>query len=600
MTTGKNDECISISLMWPKLILSSTALAPVASGSNTNNAEGVPGTDNNVIKTVVNSGVNLDVNVLKDTGLDLLLMKGLAGDGNIDISYNLTKYITKEPEVICYRLNVIDDLVKYPGIMTCFEEILPDIRELNDNINGTGRVSFMDKNLVDILGRLSELQLYSACIKKIYGVMNGYKGKFTSEGLKSLYKKVSEIAESDNFNIMTKELEALRNESKKLSSVTIGVNLNEQLKPVEAVLVSINNEKYNSGSLMDKLSNLDFKANKYTGISQLQVIDNTVTEGTGNNIIFRQAIINSLNNILKSIVKPVIPVIEKYVDVSAGFLAALHSDFAYYIGAIQFIGKFRGRGYPMCRPQVEVRGSRICEIDNVYNMTLAEKISNPADMVMNDIQFNDKARIFVLTGPNRGGKTTFVQAIGQAQVLFQLGLYVPGTRAQISPADGIFTHFPVEEGEAAGMGRLGEECKRMADIIYKLDRYSFVLMNESFSSTSPGEGIYIARDVILGLKFIGVRALFATHFHDLASDLDEMNKQTEGVSIIDSLVTGVKEKDDSSKAGNILTERTYKVRRIPPQGKSFAAEVADYYGISIEKITRKLADRGILPLEQES
>jgi DNA mismatch repair ATPase MutS len=67
----------------------------------------------------------------------------------------------------------------------------------------------------------------------------------------------------------------------------------------------------------------------------------------------------------------------------------------------------------------------------------------------------------ILTGPNQGGKTTYMQAIGLAQVMAQSGLFVPGRRARISPVDGIHTHFPVEERVGLGLGRFGDEARRI-------------------------------------------------------------------------------------------------------------------------------------------
>jgi len=289
------------------------------------------------------------------------------------------------------------------------------------------------------------------------------------------------------------------------------------------------------------------------------------------------------------------------------FVSRIYEELKFILACVNFIKEIRSFGVNMCKPKVLPMRTKVCEIKDIYNLNLAYSIheiyknSNISALITyNDVSFNNKKPI-VITGPNQGGKTTYIQAVGQAQVMFQLGLYVPGTKAFMSPVDGMFTHFPVEESEAEGMGRMGEECKRLAEIFRKADQYSLVLMNESFSSTSPGEGMYIARDVMLGFRMIGARAIYATHFHDLAADLEKMKAEIHGSSIIDSLVTGVKDNEEGrefvkgeGKEQGKLTERTYKVKRMPPQGRSFAAEIADYYGISMEKITKLLMERGMV------
>lgn len=279
----------------------------------------------------VTDSVDIDVNVLKDLGMDYIFMRILGGSNDTgsaeNADNNLHKYITDDPEVISYRLDAIDDLMSSPELIKCFEEILPYITDLKENIHGAGRINAVDKNLADVLSRMSELQVYVECVNRLNSTMNGkkeeYKQEYKSQGLKWLYKKISGIANSDSFKSLAEELSKVKDESRKLSSVTIGVNLDEQLKPAEAVLVSVNNEKYSSGSLIDKLTNLEFKANKFTGISRLQVIDNSLAAGAGRNLIFRQSIINSLNSILKSVVKPVIPVIEKYEELMKGSIDIL-------------------------------------------------------------------------------------------------------------------------------------------------------------------------------------------------------------------------------------------------------------------------------------
>ena len=104
---------------------------------------------------------------------------------------------------------------------------------------------------------------------------------------------------------------------------------------------------------------------------------------------------------------------------------------------------------------------RNCCLRDIYNLKLGIKSANGEnlDIVTNDIDFNDDRRIYILTGPNRGGKTTITQAVGLAFLLAQNGIYVPATQMKFSPCDSIFTHFPADENDTVDLGRLGEEAK---------------------------------------------------------------------------------------------------------------------------------------------
>lgn len=202
-------------------------------------------------------------------------------------------------------------------------------------------------------------------------------------------------------------------------------------------------------------------------------------------------------------------------------------------------------------------------------------------MVKNDIDFDDNAKIYVLTGPNRGGKSVITCAVGQIQALAQLGLPVPADSAVISPVTAIYTHFPTgSEGDGAiEKGRLGEECDRLNKIFEVIDKYSLILLDESFSSTGSYEASYIASEVLTGFSIIGCRCLFSTHLHELSNQLDEINAKckAEGGVPIDTLVAGIQG-----------TERSFEIIRAKPDGKSYARDIAEKFGLSYERIMKRV------------
>jgi len=230
-----------------------------------------------------------------------------------------------------------------------------------------------------------------------------------------------------------------------------------------------------------------------------------------------------------------------------------------------------------------------------YNVNLAIRMSYKAEsgnlqehIISNDACFDEEGRIFILTGPNSGGKTTNAQAIGLTQVLMQCGLYVPCSRAEISPVDAIHVYLNVEEQAALETGRLGVESKRIGELFGAATPNSMVLLNESFSSTSPGESYYLMKDIVSALKLLGVRAVVATHLHDLAESIEHINKEVEGTSRLISMVAGIRE---GTEHGDTLSNRSYKVRSGRPQGKSFAMDIARQYGISFDQLSETIRER---------
>jgi DNA mismatch repair ATPase MutS len=234
----------------------------------------------------------------------------------------------------------------------------------------------------------------------------------------------------------------------------------------------------------------------------------------------------------------------------------------------------------------------------MYNLRLALDMQNEKPnlhgvIVQNDVNFGPDGRIFILTGPNQGGKTVYTQAVGIAQVLFQAGLYVPAETARISPADGIYTHFASEEKSTQGIGRLSEESKRLSEIFKCVTRHGLVLLNESLSSTSSGESLYLAQDIVRALRLFSVRAVFATHLHELAEGVDSINREVSGDSLVVSLVAGVELRPGETgvDVSNNLVPRTYKIKPGPPEGHSYAKGIAVRYGISFEQLAGKWQER---------
>jgi DNA mismatch repair protein MutS len=181
--------------------------------------------------------------------------------------------------------------------------------------------------------------------------------------------------------------------------------------------------------------------------------------------------------------------------------------------------------------------------------------------------------------------------VGLCQVLAQAGVWVPAVQARLSPVDNIYTHYPVEEALEKATGRFGDEAQRLSHIFARASRHSLILFNESLISTSPGESLYIAQDIVRILRRMGVRAMFATHLHELAAGVAELNANTTGDSRIVSLVASRMEEGEEGEEG---TRRSYKIVPGRPMGRSYAREIAAKYGISYDQLTALLQRRGVL------
>ena len=301
---------------------------------------------------------------------------------------------------------------------------------------------------------------------------------------------------------------------------------------------------------------------------------------------------SDLARVLDSVCRPIARILRRYVTVQSGFLATLSGDMTFYLAAIRLMERLRNHGLPVCRPGIAPMDERAGELREAYNLNLAlqgaGETDGPDRIVRNDVCMDRDRRITILTGPNQGGKTTYTQMVGLCQILAQAGLWLPATEARVSPVDNIFTHYPVEESLAKATGRFGDEAQRLSQIFKRATRHSLILLNESLASTSPGESVYLAQDISRILRRMGTRAIFATHLHELAAAVPQLNAEMDGGSGLVSLVASrLQDGEDGDK-------RSYKILPGPPMGRSYAREIASKYGISYEQLTTLLQERGVL------
>lgn len=542
-----------------------------------------------------------------DFGIEKIIRHMSEYSGSEELTEKLILNVCDDPEILRYRIDIVSDLYQQTGILNELETYLPEIRGLQTVYHQQSK-DIHAEAIRKVTWRLELLRKYVACVNGLYAILYRNQQKYESAGLRRLLARVTEITESEQFQNLQQHIPELRRQLLNMQSVTIGINLDHHLKPVEAVFLSVEPRPFKKQSILSKFFGLRSNDEKYNGMSQFH----SLALGSGAGSAIDEALFRDLNDVFQAALTPIGGFLRQYVNVNIQWLFELERELAFYSGAVRLINKLSDAGLAMCKPEVLEPGARSCDIRNGADLMLAiqlleEDPNTRLDkaIVTNDIHFGSEGRVFILTGANQGGKTTYTRSIALAHLMMQIGLYVPGTYAAMSPADWIYSHFSEDEKPTVQFGRLGEESKRLAEIFLQATPNSLVLMNESFSSTSPGESLYLCRDVVKGLKLLGCKAVFATHHHDLAAEVDTLNASTPGDGVLISMVAGVdrsydheqnedKRYESKKKSGRLMT-RTYKVTPGPPQGTSFAKDIADLYGISYEHISDILVKREVLP-----
>lgn len=512
------------------------------------------------------------------------IVRALSSDGRYasQVRMILTGLCT-DLATIGYRQDILEDVLRLPALAARLEAVLSPLASLAYNAASRWDAG----GVFQVAARLSELELYVDCVRSLLEALDAAHDQLMAAGWLELHSTLRSIAATSEFQALAAKLPALRAHIERAGSVTIGINLDAQLHPESATLLGIHAGRFDGPrSLLGRL--LSTNRDTQNGVTPLRPASERQTFGPDRQLF------QDLNHLLEEVTVPVAQALARYGHMHGGPLAALESEIAFYVGAARLIRDLQAAGHMLCRPQVAAPTERVCHIRDGFNLELLLRLrahppqnGTAPDIVPNDITFDDAGRIFILTGPNRGGKTTFTRAIGQAQVLCQAGLYVPGSAARISPVDAIYTLFPEAEQAQTGMGRLDEEATRLAAIFRDATNSSLVLLNEPLSSTSPAEALELARDVLCGLRLLGVRAVLVTHLHDLAREASALNAAVSGTSRLASLVAGVGE------GGDQFTRRTYRIAFGVPVGHSYAADVALQHGLHLSQITRTLQERGL-------
>jgi DNA mismatch repair ATPase MutS len=195
--------------------------------------------------------------------------------------------------------------------------------------------------------------------------------------------------------------------------------------------------------------------------------------------------------VLSRVAMPLLNAFDRLMD----FFKDLARQLSFYVGAINLSDFIDELGIPKIYPVVD---SRRFFFVNLYPLSLA--VSSKIRPVPSSLEINvDGSFAVIITGVNKGGKTTFLKSVGQAILLARAGLFVPADRFIVPTTGALFTHFLREEEITFSYGKFEEEVKRFRKLAESLSKGDYVLMDESFVSTNHVEASVVAENVVSAL-----------------------------------------------------------------------------------------------------
>jgi hypothetical protein len=203
------------------------------------------------------------------------------------------------------------------------------------------------------------------------------------------------------------------------------------------------------------------------------------------------------------------------------FFEMLRIELAFFIGCLNLHGALTAKGSPIAFPEplpLSSGGECAHRFTDLRDASLV--LTKGEGVVGNSVNADGKSLV-IITGANQGGKSSFLRAVGLAQVMMQSGMFVAAGSFAAEVVSGVFTHYKREEDATMKSGKFDEELARMSGIVAVIAPNALVLFNESFASTNAREGSEIAGQIVRALLDRKIKVFFVTHLYEFAHGLFE-------------------------------------------------------------------------------
>ncbi len=508
--------------------------------------------------------IKLKEETIKDLALQEVIDNISGNESEKMIIKDIFTKIPTDLEDIRYRQEILKDFLESESLTDEMTDALALIKVLKEY--GGIRTNTMqnDNSLYVLLEKLRELSVYVQVTEEIVKCLKS--NKTESVGLRKICEQLDKVVSDEKFAQAKHDINQMYEHLSNVRGAMVGVNFTpdlnvEQVSVVEFVPYRIRS-KYKFAEFAASVSN----------VVNAGAASNSIGAPPVNTRVVDPLLVTMTPQIEKHLKRhfgKVKHIMTKYIKLDGTFLTEIHEGLTFYVAMAKFGRRLRSEGCEICMPKLTQQYGSF-DIKNLYNVRLF--FAREKNIVKNDFSFTPKENLYILTGPNRGGKTIIEQALGIISVMASIGSFVTASACVGRPFSNILTHFPIDENLTINYGRLGEEAVRIKEIVKEADSRTLILFNETYSTTSSADGCYLSMDLLRILKELGSSVIFNTHIHELAMSIDEMNRW-DGESDFVSIVMEIQ--------NNI---NTFRVKRSEPELKSYARNIAEKYEITYEQM----------------
>ncbi len=391
-------------------------------------------------------------------------------------------------EEILYRHAVLNDCLKNPAVIKRLYKLAVGVIGEKQVSHWTSGVTHSSRSL--LLRAVEILKVFLGMLRTLKDIAEVDASKFESEGFSGFFLRIRE----EITNEYLVEIEEQLGELSLRDEILIGAHLGKSNRGSNYILCKpkspekwiVRAFKRGPESYTFRIDNQDENALRRLGELRNRGID-SVANTTA------QAVDHVLN-----------------------FLIMLRTELAFYLGCINLQERLTEINEPTCFPVTAAANQYQFSSEGLYDISLALKMGQ--QVVANDIKANGKSLI-IITGANKGGKTTFLRSVGLSQMMMHCGMFVPARSFTANLCTGLFTHFKRKEDISLESGKLDDELNRMSQIVNHLSAGSLVLFNEAFAATNEKEGSEIARQIAAALPEKHVKVIFVSHLYRFTHDL---------------------------------------------------------------------------------
>jgi len=482
-------------------------------------------------KSILGSrGVKVDEQVIYDLRIRELVNE-ILGRERDEFLWNLFLEHPDSLDVVIYRLMCFRDLMR-ENVYMAVKRFVEKIREAVDYLE-------MEKDAHEPhkLGlHLDAALTYIDALETFYGEISSL--GVESEGFKGFLNYVEGIIHSHHFKAMKeKAVEA----KKARDRIRIRVRI---------IGDKIHVWRFNEGEDLTKIIEELFA--RFRGGGERRVRYIPTSSGFSH---IHAAILEGAFKFFKSEYEAMERFYKEFPKIIDDGVAAFAREVRFYLVYIDFAKSLISQGYSFTIPRFTDDG-RI-NVRSFYSIPLAER----GRAVPNDIFTDGRRRIFVVTGMNGGGKTTFATSFGQLAYLAKLGVPVPAESAEIPFFSTIMTAYPVREDTRESLSRLEQDIVRAVDIMRRADSSTLVIANELFTTTTSNEGYELSKMFLEKLDRRRSYCIFVTFIPSVAS-----------LDFVISLVAQPSPEDP--------TKPSYRILPGPPPLEYMAVRIASKYGLS--------------------